>query len=107
MAKYGELLNAPKPVQVMLFFGASLFLVVALVAIDGIVCSMIQDRYLRKHYFDQWALRRGSLSQRKSVVVPDDPFMRTLARHNRRVQHWVMVTWLVVLLLVSAAIVLR
>ena len=103
---FHELMHAPKPVQLIMFFGFSLFVVVALVVIDGIICSVRQDRYLRKHYFEQWKLKRGSLDDRKKVVLPNDPFLNKLTYQSKKIHHYIMIMWFAVLLITSLIITL-
>lgn len=102
-----DLMHAPKWQQLIMFFGFSLFVVVALAAIDGFICYVRQDRYLRKHYFEQWKLMRGSLDDRKKVVIPNDPFLNKLNDQSKKIHHYIMVVWFAVLLITSLIIILR
>jgi len=101
-----ELVCAPKPVRLIMFSALSLFVVVALVVVDGIICSVRQDRYLRKHYFEQWKLRRGTWKERRSVVIPNDPFFSKLTERSKRTHRWIMIIWFAVLLITSLIITL-
>ncbi len=95
-----ELMNAPKWVQLVMFFGFSLFLVVLLVVVSGLVQYIRQDRHLKKHYFDQWKLRKGSLEDRRRVIIPSDPFLNKLTSQSNKIHHYIMLIWLAVLLIV-------
>jgi len=101
---FHELMHAPKLVRLIIFSAVSLFVVVALVVIDGFICAIRQDRYLRKHYFAQWKLRRGTWRETRNVVIPDDPFFSKLTEQSKKVHRWIMIMWFVALLILSLII---
>lgn len=105
METFCELIHAPKWVQLLIFFGFSLFFVVVLVVIIGVTCSVRQDIHLRKHYFEQWKLKRGSPDDRKRVVIPSDLFLNKLTSQNKKFHYWIMIIWFALLLIMSLIII--
>jgi hypothetical protein len=99
------LMHAPKWVQLLMFFGFSLFVMVALAVIVGGICSVRQDIYLRKHYFGRWKLRRGSPEDRRKFIMPNDPFLNKLTCQCAKIHHWIMITWFAVLIIMSLIII--
>jgi len=102
-----ELMYAPKWVQLIMFFCFSLFFVVLLVVVFGFIYSIRQDRYLRRHYFKQWKLKRGTLEDRKAVIIPNDPFLNKLISESKKIHQWIMIIWFAALLIISLIVVLR
>lgn len=103
---FHELMYAPKPMQLIMLFGFSIFFVVTLIGIFGFVNYIRQDRYLKKHHFEQWKLRKGRLEDRKRVVIPSDPFLNKLTCQSKKIHNCIMITWFAVLLIISLIIVL-
>jgi hypothetical protein len=102
-----ELMHAPKWVQLIMFFGFSLFFVVLLVFVFGFIYYIRQDRYLRRHYFEQWKLQRGTLEDRKRVIIPDDPFLNKLTYETKKIHQWIMIIWFAALVIISLIVALR
>ncbi len=101
-----ELRHATKLVQLIMCFAFSLFVVVSLVVIDGFICAIRGDKYLRKHYFEQWKLKRGDWKERRRVIIPNDPFFNKLTEQRKRVHRSIMMMWFVILLIALLVIAL-
>ena len=104
---FHELMHAPKWVQLIMFFGFSVFFVALLVFVFGFIYSIRQDRHLRRHYFKQWKLKRGTLEDRKRVIIPNDPFLNKLTYESKKIHQWIMIIWFAALLIISLIVVSR
>ena len=95
------LLNEPFHVQFFLLLGLSFFLGIVLTAAVAVVFSFKIDRHLKKHYFAQWKLSRGTYQERRRVIVPKDSYYNKIVKQQRSIHRGIAFLWLIVLLVVT------
>ncbi|MBN1816421.1 MAG: hypothetical protein JW828_03615 [Sedimentisphaerales bacterium] len=93
------ILNEPFHVQFFIFLGLSFFLGLLFIGLSAVFFSSRIQRHLKKNYYDQWKLSKGTSQERKRVVVPRDAFYNKIVKQQRKVHCWITYIWIAAVLI--------